>query len=160
MYLTYSIFGIIPPVAQKTLDNTRLEVASIDILQPSPDNFLFSVTSYITGSSSIAHKATIDPMVVDFNLRDQDPFMSLPLPGVHGSDSILIESVNHTTAIEDGEVFGEFARTLMESEEFEMGVHGDTKIHLGGVKAKVKYREWVTLKGGFYGSQESYYVLF
>lgn len=141
------IYGIIPPVAQKTLDNTTLNIESIRILQPQEDKFQFSVTSYITGSSKLAHKATIDPMVAEFYLKDQDPFMYLPLPGVHGGDNILVEKLNHTTEITDQKMFGNFAKTLMQTENFDMGIWGKTKIHLGAIKANVKYREWVNLKG-------------
>lgn len=141
------IFGIIPPVAQKALDNTRLEIESISILQPEPDKFEFGVTSYITGSSKMAHSATIDPMEVAFYLEDQEPFMYLPLPGVHGGDKILVQKLNHTTSIPDATTFGIFAGTLMDTEQFEMGIRGETKIHLGAIKTKVKYREWVDLKG-------------
>lgn len=141
------IYGIIPPVAQKTLDNTTLEIESIGIRQPEPDKFQFSVTSYITGSSSIAHKATIDPMDVKFYLKDQDPFMYLPLPGVHGGDKILVEKLNHTTEIVNQTTFGIFAGTLMDSQSFDMSIWGKTKIHLGSIKANVKYRETVNLMG-------------
>lgn len=141
------IYGIIPPVAQKTLDNTTLNIQSIRILQPRTDQFQFSVTSYITGSSKLAQKATIDPMEVEFYLKDQDPFMSLPLPGVHGGDNILVEQLNHTTEIKDPKLFGIFAGTLMQSDNFDMGIWGKTKIHLGAIKTSVKYREWVNLKG-------------
>ncbi|KAF8473241.1 hypothetical protein BDZ91DRAFT_714249 [Kalaharituber pfeilii] len=141
------IYGIIPPVAQKTLDKTKLNIESLTIRKPTPKQFEFSVVSYITGSSSLAHKATIDPMEVGFYLEGQEPFMYLPLPGVHGGDKILVEKVNHTTTIPDSQAFGTFAATLMVKKEFELGIYGETKIHLGAIKTKVKYREWVTLKG-------------
>jgi len=142
-----SIYGIIPPVAQKTLDDTTLNIESIRILEPQADKFQFSVTSFITGSSKLAHKATIDPMEVEFYLKGQDPFMYLPLPGVHGGGNILVEKLNHTTEISDQGTFGSFAGTLMESDNFDLGIWGKTKIHLGAIKANVKYREWVNLKG-------------
>lgn len=141
------IFGIIPPVAQKALDKTTLEIETISILKPEPTKFEFSVTSYITGSSKMAHSADIDPMEVAFYLEDQEPFMYLPLPGVHGGDKILVQKLNHTTDIVDAKTFGTFAGTLMDTEQFEMGIRGNTKIHLGAIKTKVKYREWVNLKG-------------
>ncbi|KAF8427717.1 hypothetical protein EV426DRAFT_365340 [Tirmania nivea] len=141
------IYGIIPPVAQKALDNTTLDVESIHILQPEEDKFQFSVTSYITGTSKMAHKATIDPMEVEFYLKDQNPFMYLPLPGMHGGDKILVEKVNHMTEITDQKTLGNFAQILVESENFDMGIWGKTKIHLGSIKANVQYREWVNLKG-------------
>ena len=146
-WVYYSIYGIIPPVAQKALDNTTLNIKSIRILQPQQDKFQFSVTSYITGSSKLAHKATIDPMEVEFYLKDQNPFMYLPLPGVHGGDNILVETLNNTINILDQQTFGMFAGVLMENENFDMGIWGKTKIHLGSIKANVKYREWVNLKG-------------
>lgn len=141
------IYGIIPPVAQKALDNTTLNVQSIRILQPQADKFQLSVTSYITGSSKLAEKATIDPMEVKFYLKDQDPFMYFPLPGVHGGKNVLVEQLNHTTKIMDQKAFASFAGTLMQSENFDMGIWGKTKIHLGAIKTSVKYREWVNLKG-------------
>lgn len=141
------IFGIIPPVAQKTLDKSTLHIESISIREPSPHAFQFSVTSYITSSSSIAHKATLDPMTVQFYLKDQDPFMYLPLPGVHGGDKIVVETLNHTTEIANQTAFGIFAGTLMNTVNFDMGIWGKTKLHLGAIKTNVKYREWVNLKG-------------
>jgi len=151
-WISGSIYGIIPPVAQKALDNSTLNVESIRIMQPEDDKFLFSVTSYITSSSKLAHKATIDPMVAEFYLKDEDPFMYLPLPGLHGGDKILVETVNYTTQIANRGTFGNFAGTLMESEYFDMGIWGKTKIHLNSIKANVKYREWVHLKGTLFVS--------
>ena len=146
-YVYYSIYGIIPPVAQKALDNTTLNIESISILQPGEDKFQYSVKSYITGSSKLAHKATIDPMEVGFYLKDQDPFMYFPLPGMHGGDKILVEQLNYTAEIMDQTRFSIFARTLMQSRNFDLGIRGKTKIHLGSIKANVKYREWVNLQG-------------
>ena len=86
-------------------------------------------------------------MNVEFNLKDQEPFMSLPLPGVHGGDNVLVEKLNHTTLIANAALLSSFAGTLMSSKEFEMGIQGHTKIHLGAISTKAKYSEWVTLKG-------------
>ena len=146
-YVYYSIYGIIPPVAQKALDNTTLNIESISILQPGEGKFQYSVKSYITGSSKLAHKATIDPMEVGFYLKDQDPFMYFPLPGMHGGDKILVEQLNYTAEIMDQTRFSIFARTLMQSRNFDLGIRGKTKIRLGSIKANVKYREWVNLQG-------------
>ena len=103
--------------------------------------------SYITGSSSLAHKAKLDPMDVEFNLKGQEPFMSLPLPGVHGGDNVLVERLNHTTQIANAALLSSFSGVLLSSKMFEMGIQGHTKVHLGSISTGVNYREWVTLKG-------------
>lgn len=86
-------------------------------------------------------------MNVEFNLQGQEPFMSLPLPGVHGGDNVLMEELNHTTQIANAALFSSFSEVLMSSKEFEMEIQGHTKIHLGSISTGVKYREWVTLNG-------------
>ena len=95
----------------------------------------------------MAHKATLDPMDVEFNLEGQEPFMSLPLPGVHGGDNVLVERLNYTTQIANPALLSAFSGVLMSSKEFEMGIQGHTKVHLGSISTGVKYREWVALKG-------------
>lgn len=122
-------------------------MSSITILDPRPDKFQISIVSHVTGGSGLAQKATIDGFDAAFYLDGQATFMSLPLPEVHGADDILVEKINYTTVISNKDAFNGFAAVLMESEEFDLGIYGETTIHLGSVKANVKYREWVTLKG-------------
>lgn len=141
------IFAIVPAVAQRTIDKTKLNIESLVILDPKPDQFIFSVDSYIDGTSKVAHDADIDPFTVEFSLNGDKPFMLLPLDGVHGGDQIPVTKSNYTTKIADLTSFGKFAGTLMDSQEFTLNIRGETKIRLGKLSPKVKYREDVTLKG-------------
>lgn len=141
------IFAIVPAVAQKTIDKTKLNIESLVIQDPEPTQFLFSVDSYIDGTSSVAHGKDIDPFTVAFSIGDDEPFMFLPLDGVKGDDEIPVMKSDFTAKIADGASFGKFAGTLMDTEEFELKIRGETKIRLGSLAPKVKYREDVTLKG-------------
>lgn len=141
------LFAIVPAVAQKTMDKTKLNIESLVIEDPEPTQFLFGVDSFIDGTSSVAHGKDIDPFTVAFSIGEDEPFMFLPLDGVKGDDEIPVTKSNYTAQIADATSFGKFAATLMDTEEFELKIRGETKIRLGSLAPKVKYREDVTLKG-------------
>ncbi|KAI5795377.1 hypothetical protein DFH27DRAFT_118365 [Peziza echinospora] len=141
------IFAVIPKVAQNGFDKTTLTINSITILDPEPEKYQISVVSHIHGSSKLAHGKKIDAMKAKFYLDDSDPFMYLPFDQLKGSESIPVLKDNHTNEIPDAATFAKFAATLMGTEEFGMHIYGKTKIHLGSLAPKVKYRERVTLKG-------------
>jgi len=138
--------GVVPAVAQKSVDKTYLELDALNIVAPRPDGFVLSIDSTIKGAK--IHGAKLDGFNADFLLNDKgDTFMKVDIPKVSTEDEIPVEVKDIDTTVTDNTAFMNFAHTLMESEKLDVKIKGKTKIHIGKLSAKVDYNEVITMKG-------------
>lgn len=138
--------GVVPALAQRSVNKTYLELDALNIVAPRADGFVLSINSTIKGAK--IHGAKIDKFNADFMLDDkEDTFMKVDIPKVKTEDEIPVEVKDIDTTVTDNAAFMTFAHTLMESEELDVKVKGKTKIHIGKLSAKVDYNEVITMKG-------------
>ncbi|KAA8892928.1 hypothetical protein FN846DRAFT_595791 [Sphaerosporella brunnea] len=143
------IYGIIPPVAQKIINDTELTLHSLKITNSKADSFEVSINGTITGATGPAKHARLDAFSVKVFLEGHDPiqpFMTLPVDEIHGGSEVPVVQNNVEVSITDEAPLDEFASKLMDNDLLRVAMRGRTKMHLGAIHTGINYNEVVTLK--------------
>jgi len=146
------VYVATPKIAQHGVDESSLEVDAISLLEPTPNSF----TMYQKGllHSPSIFTPTLDAFNASLYLFDTNPiipFATLALPRIHAThkqpSQILI---NHTVPITNVDEFAQYATTVMQKEEYKLGIQGKTTLHIGALPIQhVNYNDVVTLKGRY-----------
>lgn len=142
------IFGIIPRVAQDKVNDAGLNLHSLEIRSPTPNDFRLSLNSSVHIGHGISTKATLDPMVASLYIQDKKkPFMKLQVPKVHGEGDVPIGQTDVLTTIDDVEAMDEFASALMKNVTLKYKIYGRTKLWLAKIHTMVNYNQKIEMAG-------------
>jgi len=145
------IYGVIPPVAQKDIDDTRLQLNSLDIENPTESSFVVSLSSTIKGLSGVAQNSHLDPFDIRFFLDGTDPdtqtFLTLPVDRINGGSSIPVVKNDVEVQVQNSPALAAFSSALLGQETLRVALRGRATVWLGKIHTGVNYNEVVTMKG-------------
>lgn len=139
---------IFPAIAQRLVDDAGIPIHSAQILKPTPDGIVFSLSA--TLDVPLGLSVQIDPFNLSLFNRDiapRIPYISVELPAFHLKGKSEITITNQTTKILDMEQFTEFLSVAVYSKSFTLSAYGKTTAHLGALHAPLTLDKDVTLNG-------------
>ncbi|KAK6541012.1 hypothetical protein TWF694_008393 [Orbilia ellipsospora] len=142
------IYGIIPLVAQNCMNAAIIHVQGLSIKSPMNDQITLDMNS--TVSVSVPVYARMEPQEFEMHLPydpSQAIFMKLPLEGMDVKDKMHITVKDWDTEILNGQVWREFAKSILTDQTLVMGVKSKPTIKIGPVGVGVDLKKNITLKG-------------
>jgi hypothetical protein len=140
---------IIPAIAQRTVDNTKLLVHSASVLDPKPDTVTFTLDTSL--DIPLALKVQTDPLNLSlFNQDDElkEPYLIAPLPILNlKKGTNMINMTQHDTKILNKHQFANLLTTVVYQERFVISVKGSTLGHIGALKASLDLDKNIELTG-------------
>ncbi|KFX97979.1 hypothetical protein V490_02519 [Pseudogymnoascus sp. VKM F-3557] len=140
---------IFPAIAQLVLNKSNLLISSVGLSNPAPNSNELSLKASIKLATPLT--VHIDPIPLDLFMNDGSknivPYTKVVLPEntLHGNSTLSF--TDQPAKILNRDIFTEFVRTAMFSEEFTLSVAGPTHAHVGKLKANVNLRKNLKLKG-------------
>ncbi|KAL4929282.1 DUF3712 domain-containing protein [Aspergillus undulatus] len=134
-----------PNIAQGDIDDSTLEVTSMEITDPAPNGFHLNQHQVI-GTDSVFHP-TIYSFDAAVSLLGSAVFATVRVPEVKGNDGAEVH-VDQWVDLSDAEAFAGFSTAVMMNEEFKLNIYGEPKLKQGGLpKIDIDYNKTVTMKG-------------
>ncbi|KAE8150308.1 hypothetical protein BDV25DRAFT_113166 [Aspergillus avenaceus] len=134
-----------PNIAQSDIDDSTLEIKSMDISDPAPDSFKLNQKQAI-GSDSAFHPVIYD-FDADVSLLGAAVFATVQVPQVKSRDGAEV-IVDQRVGLKDVSAFGEFAKAVMLNEDIELNIYGKPNLKQGSLpKITVTYNKTVSMKG-------------
>ncbi|KAI9758672.1 MAG: Na+ ATPase [Chaenotheca gracillima] len=138
-----------PNIAQSNVNDSGLEIDSMVLSDPTPNSFHLHQEGAITSDSTYHPK--LDSFNVSLFIADGSPnpttFAYVEQPSVQSGSHVPI-TIDETVQIADLDEFTKYSVTVMNSEEYQLGVSGRMGLHEGKFPATtVDYNKVVTLKG-------------
>lgn len=146
---TPSIYVGYPKIARDNINDSSLEVTSMQILNPAPDSIELAFTQRLYTNSS--YHPTLYPFNASFYLldnRDNPPFASIQTPELQAANgttsNVELQRVNITHL----EEFTRYVLLSLASEEFTIALRGNGDLKQGGLpRTSVSYDQNITMKG-------------
>lgn len=141
------IFGAVPKLAQKSINNSKLRVDGVSILEPKEDSFLYSQNATVNGHVPV--KAHMNDQRIGMFLPEGEEtiFMYLNVTRLDLLDEFYINVADYPMEIVDKEAFGAFTRKALSEKEITLGLRSRPEIVSGSLHNYVDYNKRVTLKG-------------
>lgn len=137
-----SIFVGVPRIAQDKVNDAKLEIQGVNVINTKPDSILLQINSTITTDGSI--KANIDGFDGVMYLEDlpgQTPFLNISFPATNGDKHQLV-NISQELTITDPDAFNTFNIWFAANQTLNVTVYGRTKVKPAGL-----FRKWgVTFK--------------
>jgi len=135
----------IPNIAQKSINESSLEVTAQEVTNPRPDEIYLKLTS--VAKSDSAFHPTLDSFEAELALEGKEPFLAIQIPKAKTDKEFTIQ-VEQDVKILDVERFTEYTMTALGTQEFEVKLNGKTKLKLNGLdKIDVDYKKTVKMTG-------------
>jgi hypothetical protein len=139
----------VPKIAQSKLNEAKLEIQGINILDTDSESYTMEVNSTIETDGSI--HATVYPFTGQLYLEGVEPrvpFGSLDFPQT-SSDKHQIVNVSQHNNIEDMDAFKKFNIYFVNNETVDITVEGDTEVKPSGLDRKygVTFKKTISTKG-------------
>lgn len=130
------------------MDDAKLEIQGVNILETEPKKYLMEVNSTITTDGSI--HADIDPFVGSMYLADLEPrvpFATLNFPATT-ADKHQQVNVSQEVTIADMDAFNTFNIWFTNNETVRIAIEGETKVKPAGLdrKYKVDFKKTLEVK--------------
>ncbi|KAI5466401.1 hypothetical protein BGZ63DRAFT_347553 [Mariannaea sp. PMI_226] len=143
------IFVAVPKIAQKKVNEAKLNITGVNMLQTETNTFLLAINSTITTDGSI--KANIDAFEGEMYLEDYEPhtpFLSVQFPKTNGDKHQLV-NISQQVNITDMDAFSRFNVWFHNNETVRVTLNGKTKVKPSGLDRKydVTFKKTVTFKG-------------
>lgn len=144
-----TIFVGVPRIAQTKVNDAKLEIQGVNVLNTKPDSILLQINSTITTDGSI--KANIDGfegvMYLE-DLPDHTPFLNVSFPATNGNKHQLL-NISQELQIQNHDAFNNFNVWFAFNETLRVTVEGRTKVKPSGLSTKfgVTFKKTVTMKG-------------
>jgi len=143
------IFVGVPNIAQDKLDEAKLNIDGVNILETEPDNYRMEVNSTITTDGKI--HADVDAFTGTMYLEGIEPrlaFATLDFPATTAEKHQTVNVSQHVT-IADMDAFTTFNVWFTNNETVQISVEGDTKVKPQGLDRKydVKFRKTLDVSG-------------
>lgn len=143
------MFVIVPHVAQRVLDDAKLEIQQIRILDSKPNSYWIEVDS--TVKSTGVNKAALDPFKGNLTLDgipNARPFVTLDFPATSAADFQTV-NITQRALVTDMDAFIQFNTVFFQNETLRIKVYGETKVRPRGMSRKygVIFSKVVEFKG-------------
>lgn len=142
------IFVAVPKMVRKTINDSKLTVQGISVLNTTPDSYQISLNATIASKSS--HKATIDAFNASFYLEDKlphTPFLSLQMPQTVSHRGAIV-NITQDITITDQRAFADYNAWALQNESLLVTVDGWTHVHVSGLPStKVHFLKTLNLTG-------------
>jgi hypothetical protein len=140
---------IIPAIAQRIVDNSKLQVHSASVLDPKPDTVTFTVDTSL--DIPLALKVQTRPFNASLFNHDEKPIepyfnVALPTFDLKGGTN-MISLTQHDNKILNLHQFVNTLTTAVYQERFVISVKGSTVGHIGALKAPLTLEKNVELTG-------------
>lgn len=138
-----------PKIAQHKLNDAKLEIQGVNILDATEDKFLMQINSTITTDGSIS--ADVDAFEGKMYLADLDPhtpFASLQFPKTTAKKHQNV-NVSQEVTISDMDAFTTFNTWFVSNDTLKITIEGKTKVKPAGLDRKygVDFKKTVTVNG-------------
>ncbi|KAF5248469.1 hypothetical protein FANTH_5870 [Fusarium anthophilum] len=143
------ILVAVPKIAQSKINEAKLEIQSVRILNAESDAYLMEIDSSITTDGKI--HANVDPFEADMYLEDwpaHAAFATVKMPETN-SNKHQVVNVSQQVTITDMEEFTRFNVWFHNNETVRVTVYGKTKVKPSGLTRKygVTFKKTLELKG-------------
>ncbi|KAI9794177.1 MAG: hypothetical protein M1816_006102 [Peltula sp. TS41687] len=143
------VFVGIPRIAQRDVRNSRLEIRSMVLTDPTRDSFHLRLEELLHSDSN--YHPILDAfnasLFLEDTMPDIKPFALIEVPRIRSEDVTPI-TIDQSVGIADLDQFTRYTKLVMNSEEYRLAIRGSTGLHQKGLrKINVDYNEVVTLKG-------------
>lgn len=136
-------------MARDQIKDSRIEVKSMDIENPTPNSVDLAFTQVLRSNSS--YHPTLYPFNASFYLVDRQnnpPFASIRTPQIQASNGAQSEVPLQRVNITHPDEFTRYVLVALESETFTIALRGTGDLKLGGLpKTSVDYNSNITMKG-------------
>lgn len=144
-----TIFVGVPKIAQQKVNDAKLEIQGINVINTKPNSITLQVNSTITTDGSI--KANIDAFEGVMYLEDlpgQTPFLNISFPATNGNKHQLI-NISQDITIEDHDAFNTFNIWFAANQTLNVTVYGKTKVKPSGLSKKfgVTFKKTINMNG-------------
>jgi len=144
------IFGAIPSIAQKSVNNSSLEVDGIAITAPGNDHFTLDMNSTVHSHAPLSAK--FSPQTFEMYLPPSDgqeivPFMTLAVGELAVEDTFTINVTDVSTDVLNADAYLAFASQVLGKETLELGIRSNPTLNVGSIHFGVDYQKTVTLRG-------------
>lgn len=144
------IFGAIPSIAQKSVNESSLEVDGIAITNPSNERFTLDMNSTVHAHAPLS--AHFSPQTFEMYLPPADgqeivPFMTLSVGQLQVEDTFTINVTGEATEILNKDAYDAFSAQVLGLETLELGVRSNPQLNVGSIKFNVDYNKVVPLRG-------------
>ncbi|RDA84453.1 hypothetical protein CP532_2143 [Ophiocordyceps camponoti-leonardi (nom. inval.)] len=132
----HSIFVAVPKIAQRKMDDSKLEIQGVHVLETTPDSYLMEINSTITTDGSI--HANIDPFQGNLYIDSDEnpvPFATLDFPST-ASDKLVLVNISQTVQIKDHAAFTRFNTLFYQNKAVRVRLSGKTKVKPSGINRK------------------------
>ncbi|KAB8265607.1 hypothetical protein BDV32DRAFT_34130 [Aspergillus pseudonomiae] len=134
-----------PNIAQDNINDSKLEVKSMVISEPTPESF------HVDQQQVIWTDSVFHPTIYSFNasvgLLGAAPFGIATIPQLKSRDGVEVR-VDQRLDLTDASAFGDFATAVMQNEYVDLNVYGRPDLKQGALpKITVTYNHTATMKG-------------
>ncbi|KAG7007882.1 ubiquitin carboxyl-terminal hydrolase [Physcia stellaris] len=142
------VYVAFPRMAQAGINDSRLQIQSVTLSDPTPNSFHLEQTA-VAGNSGNYHPR-LDAFNASLSLDGSEkdvPYAYITLPAIHASKTTTIR-VNQTVQITDLAAFNEYNAALLGSASVKICLKGRTKLHeMRFPTTTVDFDKVVTMKG-------------
>jgi len=138
-----------PNIAQKGIDDSKLELKTEIVTNPRPD--VVHINMVTTAENKNVFHPTLDEFQAALFLEntgpDIKPFGYITIPRLHAGPLETI-TIDQEMKIADQEQFGLYNIAVLNSETYRVAIRGKTKLHLGAFPVvNVNFNKVITSKG-------------
>lgn len=144
----HSFLVVVPAIAQRIVDDTKLPVYSAQILDPKPDQVTFTLhTSLDVPLGLRIHTNPLNLSLFDRDVQPIDPYLivSLPAYNLEGKTNMTVTQKNAN--ILDKKQFVKTLATAVYNKRFTLSAKGSTVGHLGALHTSLTLNKDVELNG-------------
>lgn len=134
-----------PRIAQGDINDSTLDVTSMEISDPSPDGFHLNQKQVIGSGSTF--KPKLFSFDADVSLLGSSKFAMVTVPEVQGRDGYVVD-IDQWVDLSSVEDFEAFSIAVMMNEEFKLNIYGEPRLKLGALPTiDIDYNKTITMKG-------------
>ncbi|KAF4123361.1 Protein of unknown function (DUF3712) [Geosmithia morbida] len=143
------IFVGVPKIAQSKVNDAKLRIQGVNVLDTQPQSFTMEINSTISTDGSI--KAKLDPFKGEMYLADlgkDSTFATVNLPKTNANKHQSVNVSQHVN-IADTKKFTTFNTWFVNNETMRVSIDGHTKVKPSGLsrKSKVHFKKTVEMNG-------------
>lgn len=140
-----SVYVGYPRIAQGDINDSTLDVTSMEISEPSPDGFHLNQKQVIGSGSTF--KPKLYSFDADVSLLGSPKFTTVTVPDVQGRDGYVVDIDQWVDLSSVGD-FEAFSTAVMMNEEFKLNIYGEPRLKLGALPTiDIDYNKTITMKG-------------
>ncbi|MCJ1474977.1 hypothetical protein MMC13_003637 [Lambiella insularis] len=115
-----------PRIAQSEINNSTLNITSVDISNPTETSFVLAQDSFIINDS--AYHPQLDAFNASLALQGEAPYAYVTIPALHAT-ATAESDLQQTVQITNLTAFTAFTTALLGNDMVNMEVHGSTGLH-------------------------------